>query len=184
MFQHNIINPLIREVLRNPDKTAARIGDSVVSNAQFFQLVAPVMNEIDALSVQRVALVMKPDTNVCAAILAAAFSNVTVVPLPENAPEEFVQKVMEELNISTVLTAERMHYYYWMTFEDAMSRIDNGLYDIDDDNVLWMEFSMNGGALSADRIVRAGDFEYRKNLNFEVFFKSLLTSYPEVCSIF
>ncbi|MBO6080470.1 MAG: hypothetical protein J6P54_05840, partial [Bacteroidales bacterium] len=81
MLYTNIIEPYIRVTMQNPDLTVARIGDQVYSYAQFAQRIAPIMNELDALSIPRTGIVMKTDLTACAALLACLFSGVVAVPL-------------------------------------------------------------------------------------------------------
>lgn len=170
--------------MRNPDKTMARIGEDIISNSQFFQLVAPIMNELEALSVHHIALPLRTDISVLAAVFAAFLSKISVTPIPKNLSKTESEKILKELNIPTFLTPERMHYYYRMTFEDALSKIDNGLYDIPDDFPLWIDCKLVKPDETSTYIVKAGDFQFKKTLSLSEFFSNFLTPYPELCSIF
>ena len=119
MFYQNVIAPYIRLTEQNPDQTVARIDGQVYSYAQFAQRIAPIMNELDAMSISRTGIVMKQDLTACAALMACLFSGVVAVPLPENLPENRLKAIQQELELPQMLTVERMHYYYRMTFEDA-----------------------------------------------------------------
>ena len=136
MLDSNVIEPYIRQTEQNPDQTAAKIDGQVFSYAQLAQRIAPIMNELDAMSIERVGIVMKPDLTACAALLACLFSGVTAVPLSPNLSENERERIAKELELPQVLTVERMHYYFRMTFEDALCRFDNGLYNIEDEQVV------------------------------------------------
>lgn len=170
--------------MRNPDKTMARIGENIITNSQFFQLVAPIMNELEALSVHHIALPLRTDISVLAAAFAAFLSKISVTPIPQNLSNSDSEKILRHLNINTFLTPERMHYYYRMTFEDALSKIDNGLYDIPDDFPLWIDCKFISPTETSTFIIKAGDFQFKKSLSLSEFFSKFLTPYPELCSIF
>ena len=127
MLYQNVIEPYIRQTAQNPDQTVARIDGQVYSYAQFAQRIAPIMNELDAMSIMRAGVIMKQNLTSCAALMACLFSGVVAVPLPANLAENQLQTISQKLELPQVLTVERMHYYYRMTFEDALCRIDNGL---------------------------------------------------------
>lgn len=184
MFYQNLIEPYIRQTAQNPDLTVARIGDQVFSYAQLAQRIAPIMNELDALSIARAGIVMKTDLTACAALLACLFSGVVAVPLPENLPEARLQKVREELRLPVVLTVERMHYYYRMTFEDALNRIDNGLYQIEDEQLVSIICRFNEADGRTDISVFAKDFQKQKPFSLAPVFQQLTPDFPEICSIF
>ena len=184
MLYQNVIEPYIRVTMKNPDLTVARIGDKVYSYAQFAQRIAPIMNELDALSISRVGIVMKNDLTACAALLACLFSGVVAVPLPENLTEAQLQKACEELQLPQVLTVERMHYYYRMTFEDALSRIDNGLYQIEDEQLVSIICRFNEAGERTDSSIFAKDFPKSKPFSLAPVFQQLIPDFPEICSIF
>ena len=165
MFYQHVIEPYIRQTEQNPDQTVARIEGQVYSYAQLAQRIAP-------------------DLTACAALLACLFSGVVAVPLPENLSESQRGEVVRELELPEVLTVERMHYYYRMTFEDALCRIDNGLYRIDDDQLVSIicHFS-NENALTFENLY-AKDFLKQKKFSLTPVFQLLLPEFPEICSIF
>jgi acyl-CoA synthetase (AMP-forming)/AMP-acid ligase II len=184
MLYTNIIEPYIRVTMQNPDLTVARIGDQVYSYAQFAQRIAPIMNELDALSIPRTGIVMKTDLTACAALFACLFSGVVAVPLQENLSETQLQKVREELQLPEVLTVERMHYYYRMTFEDALNRIDNGLYQIEDEQLVSIRCHFGANESPTFDNLYAKDFPKSKPFSLAPVFQQLIPDFPEICSIF
>ena len=169
MFYQNVIEPYIRQTEQNPDQTVSRIGGQVYSYAQLAQRIAPIMNELDAF----------------AALLACLFGGVVAVPLPENLTESQLEAVARELDLPQVLTVERMHYYFRMTFEDALCRIDNGLYHIDEQQLMCIvpHFDPNGKLISQQPL-RAGDFQRQKRFSLAPVFQQLIPDFPTLCSIF
>ena len=184
MFYQNVIEPYIRQTEQNPDQTVARIDGQVHSYAQFAQRVAPIMNELDALSIGRAGIVMKQDLTSCAALMACLFSGVVAVPLPDNLPENRLKAIQQELDLPQVLTVERMHYYYRMTFEDALCRIDNGLYHFDDEQLVSMVCHLNNGDATTFEPLYAKNFPKQKKFSLSTVYQLLLPEFPEICSIF
>ena len=184
MFYQNVIAPYIRLTEQNPDQTVARIDGQVYSYAQFAQRIAPIMNELDAMSISRTGIVMKQDLTACAALMACLFSGVVAVPLPENLPENRLKAIQQELELPQMLTVERMHYYYRMTFEDALCRIDNGLYHIDNEQLVNMIYHLNEGDAITFEHLYAKDFPKQKKFSLTAVFQLLLPEFPAICSIF
>ena len=184
MFYQNFIEPYIRQTEQNPDQTVARIDGQVYSYAQLAQRIAPIMNELDAMSITRAGIVMKQDLTACAALMACLFSGVVAVPLPENLTENQREEVVRGLDLPQVLTIERMHYYYRMTFEDALCRIDNGLYNIDDEQLMGYICDFSNGEALTFRHLYAKDFPKQKSFSLNTVFQLLLPEFPEICSIF
>ena len=184
MFYQHVIEPYIRQTVQNPDQTVARIGGQVYSYAQLAQRIAPIMNELDALSIDRAGIVMKPDLTACAALLACLFSGVVAVPLPANISEKQLDTIRQKLQLPQVLTVERMHYYYRMTFEDALCRIDNGLYHIDDEQLLSIICRFNNEESFSCENLFAKNFPKQKKFSLSPVFQLLLPEFPEICSIF
>ena len=176
MLYQNVIEPYIRWTEKNPDQTVARIGGHVFSYAQLSQRIAPIMNELDALSVSRVGIVVKRDLTACSALLASLFSGIAAVPLPENLSEGLKRQVCEELQLPVVLTVERMHYYYRMTFEDALCRIDNGFYRIEDEQLVSIicHFKMRTQPPTYENLY-AKDFSKRKTFSLAPVFPNVIT---------
>lgn len=184
MFYQNVIEPYIRQTEQNPDQTVARIGGQVYSYAQLAQRIAPIMNELDALSIDRAGIVMKQDLTACAALLACLFSGIVAVPLPEAITEDQRTAVARELHLPQVLTVERMHYYYRMTFEDALCRIDNGLYHFEDNQLMSIICHFdNHGTPSFDNLF-ADNFLKQNKFSLSPVFQLLLPEFPDICSIF
>ncbi len=184
MFYQNVIEPYIRQTEQNPDQTVARIDGQVYSYAQLAQRIAPIMNELDAMSITRAGIVMKQDLTACAALLACLFSGVVAVPLPENLSEAQLQVIRQDLELPQVLTVERMHYYYRMTFEDALCRIDNGLYHIEDEQVVSILCHFNNEETFSFENLYAKSFPKQKKFSLSPIFQLLLPEFPEICSIF
>ena len=184
VFYQNVIEPYIRQTEQNPDLTVAKIDGQVFSYAQLAQRIAPIMNELDAMSIGRAGVVMKPDLTAYAALLACLFNGVVVVPLPADLPENQLTAICQKLELPQVLTVERMHYYYRMTFEDAMCRIDNGLYHIQDEQLVCILCHLeNGKALTFENIY-AKSFPKQNKFSLSPVFQLLLPEFPEICSIY
>ena len=127
---------------------------------------------------------MKRDLTSCAALMACLFSGVVVVPLPANLTENQLQTVSQKLELPQVLTVERMHYYYRMTFEDALCRIDNGLYHIEDEQLVSIICHFNNEESFSSEKIYARSFPKQKKFSLSPVFQLLLPEFPEICSIF
>lgn len=184
MLYNNIIAPYIQQTAQNPDQTAARIDGQVYSYAQLAQRIAPIMNELDAMSIDKAGLVMKPDLTACAALLACLFSGITVVPLSPGLTDSERDRIAGELQLPQTLTVERMHYYFRMTFEDALCRIDNGLYHIEDETLVCLQYHFGTSGEITFRPVFAKDFQRQKKFSLASVFQQLTPDFPEICSIF
>jgi len=107
------------------------------------------------------------------------------VPLPGNLTESQLEAVARELDLPQVLTVERMHYYFRMTFEDALCRIDNGLYHIDEQQLLCIVPHFDpDGKLTSQQPLYAGDFKRQKHFSLAAVFQQLIPDFPTLCSIF
>jgi acyl-CoA synthetase (AMP-forming)/AMP-acid ligase II len=184
MLYSTIISPFIRQTEKHSDTTVARIDGQVYSYAQLAQRIAPIMNELDALSLQRVGIVMKQDLTAYAALLACLFNGVVAVPLPCEMPEEELAHIAQELELHQILTIERMHYYFRMTFEDALCRIDNGLYHIEDEQLVSIVPHKREDGTFVFRNIYAKDFKASKPFTITTVFQTFTPEFPEICSIF
>lgn len=184
MIYQNIIKPYIRQTEQHSDTTVARIDGQVFSYAQLAQRIAPIMNELDAMSQQRVGLVMKTDLTAYAALLACVFNGVVVVPIPEDFTETEREHIAQALDLPQILTIERMHYYFRMTFEDALDRIDNGLYHIEDEQLVSIIPHKTDNGDFAFRNLYAKEFRPSKSFSLTSFFQPFTPEFPEICSIF
>ena len=184
MLYNNIIKPFIEEVSANPDKTAAKMGGKVVTNSQFTQLVAPIMNEMDALSVDRVCIMMEDELSVFAALMAGVFNNVTVIPVAGTPDSPRTREVCTKLGVSEILTAHRMHYYFRMTFEDALCRIDNGLHQVADEKPVCITVSENETGQLSFKEIFARDLTASRRFSYTVFFSQLLPKHTKLCFTF
>ena len=184
MLYPNVIEPYIRITAQHPDQTATRIDGQVYSYAQLAQRVAPIKNELDAMSLKRAGIVMKPDLTACAALLACLFNGVVAVPLPATLSDDLRLRICQELELQEVLTVERMHYYYRMTFEDAFCRIDNGLYHFEEGQLAGMRCQFGSAGEVSYHPVYVQDFPKQKNFSLSTVFQTLSPDFPEICSIF
>lgn len=132
MANNNILNVFLTEMRDHPNKTAFRMNDNIVTNALFVQRIAPIMNELDALPDKVIGLVIEDDLQVYASIPAFFLSDKILVPIKLSWTEEQRQKICQDAGVTYILTAHRMQYYFRMTYEDALDRIDNGLYDFEE----------------------------------------------------
>lgn len=131
MENNNLLNGFLTEMRDHPNTTAFRINNDIVTNALFLQRIAPIMNELDALPDQIIALVVEDDLQVYASLPAFFLSGKVLVPLKQSWTEEQRRQICEDAGTTYILTAHRMQYYFRMTYVDALDRIDNGLYDFD-----------------------------------------------------
>lgn len=184
MFYQNVIEPYIRQTEQHSDATAARIGGQIYSYAQFAQRIAPIMNELDAMSPQRIGLIMKPDLTAYAALMACLFNGVVVVPISESLSEVQLGHISKTLELTHILTVERMHYYFRMTFEDALCRIDNGLYHIEDEQLVSILPHKNEDGTFDFKNLYAKDFKASKPFTLSSVFQIFTPEFPEICSIF
>ncbi len=127
MFVDTIYYPLVRALRDRPDETALSVKGEAYDNRRLAMLMAPVMKELDTFSDDSVALLMEEEAVTKAALFACMFCGKTVVPVSPSWSGEQQQRVFERTGARKFLTQERMFYYYWMTYEDAVCRIDDGL---------------------------------------------------------
>ncbi|MBO4489159.1 MAG: hypothetical protein J5741_05830 [Bacteroidales bacterium] len=141
MFTTSVIAPFLQRVRLQPNETCLESGGRKYTNAAFIQYVAPIMNELDTLTDSTVMLLMEEDVQSFAALFAAFLTGKVAVPVSTSWTEAQCALVREAAQTSTLLTRERMQYYFRMTVEDAVCRIDNGLYQFDDAQVMARCFS-------------------------------------------
>ncbi len=127
MFVDTIYYPLVRALRDRPDETALSVKGEAYDNRRLAMLMAPVMKELDTFSDSAVALLMEEEAVTKAALFACMLCGKTVVPVWLSWNEEQQKRVVECSGARKFLTRERMFYYYWMTYEDAVCRIDDGL---------------------------------------------------------
>lgn len=184
MLYSNVIEPYIRQTAQHADVTVARIGDQIYSYAQLAQRIAPIMNELDAMSISRAGIVMKPDLTTCAALLACMFSGVVAVPISDKYSDSQREIITKALELPEILTVERMHYYYRMTFEDALCRIDNGLYQIEDEQLVCIHCRCKENEPPTFENIYAKDFPKSKPFSLIPVFQKLIPDFPDICSMF
>ena len=81
MDKVNLLRDFLDEIQLNPNITAFRLNDEIVTNALFLQRIAPIMNELDAVTMPILPLLMEPDIEVVAAVPAAILLGKPVVPV-------------------------------------------------------------------------------------------------------
>lgn len=136
MENNNLLNVFLTEMRNHPNTTAFRMYNDIITNALFVQRIAPIMNELDALPDKVIALVVEDDLQVYASIPAFLLSGKMLVLLKSSWTEEQRQRICRDAGATYILTAHRMQYYFRMTYEDALDRIDNGLYDFEESRTL------------------------------------------------
>lgn len=136
----------LQEIRIHPNATALKYDDILISNARFAQHIAPIMNELDTDPAPCFALLAERSVYTAAALFAAVFTGKQVVPVAESWTEEQRSRVLSDAGLADCLTTQRMEYYYWMTVEDALDRMDNGLIRLQDDQIVARRgaFSDNG----------------------------------------
>lgn len=136
MSYTTLLNSFLNDMRENPNLTAFKHHDEIVTNARYTQRIAPIMNELDTFPEDRFALLLEPEIQNYAAIPAAFFTGKIIVPIALEWTEEQRQKVLQKEGLSSYLTAQRMHYYFRMTYEDALDRIDYGLNTLSNDQTV------------------------------------------------
>lgn len=141
----------LQEVRKHPNVTALKHGETLITNARLVQYIAPIMNELDTSQDSSFALLAERSVYTAAALFAAVFTGKQVVPVAESWMEEQRSRVLSDAGLADCLTAQRMGYYYWMTVEDALDRLDNGLIHLHDDQIVARryDFSSDGDLHSA-----------------------------------
>lgn len=164
MYYANLLRCFLDEIRLHPNITAFRLNGEIVTNALLLQRIAPIMNELDAVTMPVVPLLMEPDIEVMAAVPAAILMGKPVIPLRTSWTEDQRRQVLADTGVDRCLTAHRMQYFFRMTFEDALDRVDNGfslldpesvaahLYDFDDAG------RMDSRPLSLDRLLDGRPF--------------------------
>lgn len=134
----------LKKMQQHPNTTAFLLNGEIVTNALYIQRVAPIMNELDTMPVSKIAILIEDDLQNYAALPAVLFVGKQLIPMKKSWTEEQRQQVMQHAGIDFYLTAQRMHYYFRMTYEDAMDRVGSELlrepqapiallYDFEDD---------------------------------------------------
>lgn len=143
----------LREMREHPNTTAFRLHTEIVTNALFTQRVAPIMNEFDTMTEQKLALLVEDDLQILAAFPAALFAGKILIPIRQSWSDKQREQVLYDTGLASCLTAHRMQYYFRMTYEDALDRIDNGLYpeQIDHPIALLYDFD-NAGMMSCKEL--------------------------------
>lgn len=169
MFVDTIYYPLVRALRDRPDETALSVKGEAYDNRRLAMLMAPVMKELDTFSDSVVALLMEEEAVTKAALFACMLCGKTVVPVWLSWNEEQQKRVVECSGARKFLTRERMFYYYWMTYEDAVCRIDDGLPVSRDLPHAARLYSFDGDSNMHDRYLTAE--EWLQSLRQQCFIK-------------
>lgn len=133
MNQRTKLDDFLSIIREHPNSTALRVNGEIVTNALFAQRIAPIINEFDSIPNKYIALMIEDDIQVYAAFPAAVLSRKILVPMKSAWSKTQCDRVLSDVGLSSYLTAQRMQYYFRMTYADALDRIDNGLFEYSDD---------------------------------------------------
>lgn len=160
MENNNLLNDFLTEMRNHPNTTAFRMNNDIVTNALFVQRIAPIMNELDALPDKIIGLIVEDDLQVYASLPASFLSEKVLVLLKSSWTEEQRQQVCKDAGATYVLTAHRMQYYFRMTYEDALDRIDNGLYDFDDGRTVLVLYGFEEDGTMCKNTISINDLSF------------------------
>ncbi|MCQ2284072.1 MAG: AMP-binding protein [Bacteroidales bacterium] len=136
MNPDSILHAFIKEIRVHPNTTAFKLNDSLITNSQFAQRIAPIMNELDTFPQTHVPILMENEVSTHAAMVACILTHKIIVPIFPEWSEKQRARVVSQFDAAEILTDQRMNYYYWMTVEDAVDRLDSGLIHIDENQVI------------------------------------------------
>ena len=126
MFADHIYYPLVKALRHRPDEIAVSVGEKTCDNRHFAMLIAPIMNELDTFSEDTVALLLEDEPLTLAAMVACLLCGKTIVPVQADWSDAQRSQVMRASGATRLLSKESMYYYYWVSYEDAICRIDSG----------------------------------------------------------
>lgn len=158
------LNRFLQNVRANPNVTSFKLHENIVTNARFVQYIAPIMNELDTVSTDKIALLMEPSVHTYAAIFAAVFNGKVIVPILESWTEQQREAVCKAAGITEILTSRRMEYYYWMTVEDALDRIDNGLISLQNNQIIAQLYDFKEDGIAEPQTITLDDFSVLQSL--------------------
>jgi len=127
MLYRSVILPYVKMLQEFPEEPVLLIGNQLVTNALFAKRVASIVNELEAQPEDTVALLVEDELDTFAAVVATLVAGKTLLPVRAQWTGEQRDSVLEMAGVQSVLTAARMHYYYYMTFENALDRLDQGM---------------------------------------------------------
>ena len=157
MDKVNLLQDFLDEIRLNPNVTAFRLNDEIVTNALFLQRIAPIMNELDAVTMPVLPLLMEPDIEVVSAVPAAILLGKPVIPINPSWSEAQRSQVLADAGIDVCLTAHRMQYFFRMTFEDALDRVDNGFCELNPASVAAKLYAFDDDGLMSSRLLTLGE---------------------------
>lgn len=143
MDKVNFLRDFLDEIRLNPNITAFRLNEEIVTNALFLQRIAPIMNELDAITMPVLPLLMEPDLEVVAAVPAAILLGKPVIPISPSWSEAQRDRVLADAGTDVLFTSHRMQYFFRMTFEDALDRVDNGFCELNPSSVAARLYSLD-----------------------------------------
>lgn len=127
MFYQQIVRPFVYAVRDYPLQTAFSLHDEDIPFAVLSQRIVPIMNELDAISDAALALEMQDDVEIYAAVLACWFCGKTLIPVAPDISIANRHLLLKCNNLTDILSLKRISYFYRMTYDDALSRLDDGL---------------------------------------------------------
>lgn len=142
----------MRSVRDYSSKIALVLDDEEITYAHLAQRIVPIMNELDAASDDKVALLMDTDLEIYCAVLACWLCGKTLIPISDALSLYYRNQILNDFQLKEMLTLKRISFFYRMTYEDALCRIDNGL-PIDDDGFPAILFRINEGIGKQKNIV-------------------------------
>lgn len=165
MFSDVFYQPFLKTILTHPNRTALTIKGKIFPYGVVAQRIAPIINEIDTTSSGYIALLMEEDILTYSAIIATILSGKVLVPILEEWSQKQRQEVIDSLpcadfslSESGYLSTRRMYYYFRMTYEDALCRIDNGLINIDNEQVIALQYAFDAQGQLHRQEITAQDF--------------------------
>jgi len=153
----NLLQDFLNDIRLNPNITVFRLNGEIVTNALYLQRIAPIMNELDAVTMSVLPLLMEPDIEVMAAVPAAILLGKPVVPVKTSWSETQRQQVLDDAGTDKCLTAHRMHYFFRMTLEDALDRVDNGFSELNPDALAAVLYDFDASGLMTKRSMTLGE---------------------------
>lgn len=132
MLYRSVILPYVKILQEFPEEPVLLIEDKLVTNALFAKRLASIVNELESQPEEVVALLVEDELDTFAAVVAALIAGKTLLPIRAHWSDEQRGKILSMFDVKSVLTAARMHYYYYMTFENALDRLDSGMETFED----------------------------------------------------
>lgn len=158
MLYRSVILPYVKMLQEFPEEPVLLFGDKLVTNALFAKRIASIVNELESQPEEVVALLVEDELDTFAAVVAALIAGKTLLPVRQQWTEEQCREILDMLGLKSMLTAARMHYYYYMTFENALDRLDAGMETFEEDHSVAMLVDFDEDDHPVIRKVTAADF--------------------------